>query len=132
MTIEQDGRFGEKLAREWFKSHGLSCFQADWITKFGEVYCLYEIKFQEPFEPPPFWGHGLPLWQVRARLEFQAATSVRACLLVFDKKTGATYSQFFDELEQGPHFDTKGNQPRRVYPLTSFIERQPWREQQAS
>lgn len=132
MTIEQDGRFGERLAYDFFKKRGLAFFQADWIAKFGEDYCLYEIKHQEPFEPPPFWGHGLPLWQVQARLSFQEATGIRACLLIFDKKTGATYSQFLDELEQGRYLDTRGKKPRRVYPIASFIELQPWKEQQSA
>ncbi len=132
MTIEQDGRFGERLAYDFFKKHGLSFFQADWIVRFGETYCLYEIKHQEPFEPPPFFGHGLPLWQVQARLAFQETTGVRAALLVFDKKTGDTYSQFLDVLEAGRYVDTRGRQPRRVYPLDSFIKRAPWREKESA
>ena len=87
--------------------------------------CSYEVKFQAVIEAPPFDGHGLPIWQVESRLEFERAVGVRAILLVFDR-AGRTFEQTMAQLERGPRFDTNGGSPRRIYPLESFVERERW------
>lgn len=81
---------------------------------------VFEAKHQERYTPPPFEGHGLPLWQAKARLRFQDETNVKAVLMIFEKNTGEVFVQRLDKLEQGKYFDTKGAKPRRIYKLDSF------------
>ena len=109
------------LAHDWLKAHGYDIFQADWIaTDGGGRYFVVEAKEQDRFVAPPFDGHGLPPWQVDARLKFQKVTGIPSLLLVFDKKTEDVFVQWLDVLDRGPSFDTSGDYPRRVYPLESF------------
>lgn len=122
MSILSEGRYGEMIGREWLKNHGYQVFQCDWIAEneTGQYFTI-ECKYQDKFLSPPFDGHGLPLWQIKARLKFQQRHGVRALLLIIDKTTHEIIWQYLDILEEGKHFDTQGDFPRRVYPLTSFI-----------
>jgi len=96
-------------------------FQCDWIAEDRRgQYFTVECKHQDKFLSPPFDGHGLPLWQVKARLKFQQEKEIRAILLIMDKTTHEIFWQYLDILEAGNHFDTKGKSPRRIYPLASF------------
>ena len=126
MSITHDGRYGEVAARLWLKKKGFSVFQVDWIAqdKDGQYYTV-ECKHQEMYEPPPFAGHGLPIWQMRRRLQFQLGTGVRAILAILDKKTNEWLWQYLDILELGEYYDTQGKSPRRVYPINSFIVEPP-------
>lgn len=83
-------------------------------------YKLAEIKHQEMFEPPPFAGHGLPLWQIEDRLKFEQFTNIETWLFVIDKKTKIIYFQSLLKLSNGKHFDTKGEKPRRIFPIEEF------------
>lgn len=123
MSITDDGRKAEALARELLNNAGYAnMFQPDWIVPSKtNGYVMLEVKKQARFEPPPFEGHGLPYWQVKARIEFQLTTGVRAALLIIEKETSAVFWQYLDVLEKGEHYDTKGSSPRRVYPLDSFL-----------
>lgn len=123
MGITLDGIDGEQRLFSLLKETGLKFFQPDAIAKSGERYFLFECKHQERFTSPPFDGHGLPLWQIRARLEFENQTGIKAILVVFDKETNEIFVQTLKKLEKGNHFDTKGKKPRRIYPLTSFESR---------
>ena len=121
MSITEDGRAGEVWAREWLLGHGYEVIlQADWIARSPAGLVLVEVKHQERFEPPPFFGHGLPPWQVKARLAFEAETGVRALLLVRDKATSEVFYQWLAELERGPKYLTSGSSRRVIYPLDSF------------
>jgi hypothetical protein len=121
MSANEEGRKGEEAARGFLQKRGYKLFQADWIGKSsGREWRLFEVKRQEQFTPPPFPGHGLPLWQVKARLQFQEETGVVAVLLVWDTSERCWYSQKLDALENGEHIDTNGQYPRRVYNLNSF------------
>lgn len=121
MTVRAEGRAGEEWARLWLKDRGYRVFQPDWIAEdLDGHYTLVEVKNQALFMPPPFFGHGLPPYQVRDRLRFGRATGVPALLLVRDKESGESFHQFLDVLEEGPKFMTNGASPRVVYPLTSF------------
>ena len=117
MGVTEDGIKGEQLLFKWLKSRSVDFFQPDAIG--GDI--VYEAKHQERFKKPPFDGHGLPYWQVRARLKFAGKKNMRAMLVVFDKETDEVFYQYFDVLEAGRYYDTRGNKPRRIYPLTSFI-----------
>lgn len=120
MGITQDGIDGEQKLFKWLKGLGYSFFQPDAISFEDGTYVLNECKHQEHYNAPPYDGHGLPKWQVEARLWFWEVTNIRCRLVIFEKGTNDIYYQWLDELEKGEHFDTKGMNPRRVYPLTSF------------
>jgi hypothetical protein len=128
MSILTEGRYGEIMGRLWLKSKGFHVFQPDWISERERLYFTVEVKYQEIFLAPPFDGHGLPLWEVEARLAFQADTSVRAVLLVLDKITRYWYWQYLDVLEAGQHYDTNGKSPRRIYPVANFFKEEPWEQ----
>jgi Holliday junction resolvase len=121
LGVTRIGIEGERWALSFLKQRGFDCFQPDWIARKGENYYLFEVKHQDMFEAPPFDGHGLPPYQVSARLDFEKRTGVRSWLLVRDKATGVVYAQSLLKLESGPKFYTKGDRGRVVYPLTSFI-----------
>ena len=131
MGITQEGIAGEQMLGELLKEKGYKIFQPDWVGFKDGQYYLFECKHQERFTPPPFEGHGLPAWQVKARLEFQRQTGIVATLVVFDKKTDEIFWQRLDELENHEHckdmFDTDGEilntsglKPRRIYKLNLF------------
>lgn len=118
----EEGFAGEKLIRELFRVEGFKYFQADLLFKVGETWNLAEVKHQEKFIPPPFYGHGLPIFQIEARLEFYENTGIEPYLFVRDKEDGKVYWQTFRELMKGKYFDTKGMKRRRVFELKSFME----------
>jgi len=123
MGITKEGIEGEQMMLSLLRNRGYKCFQPDVIGLINNKYYVFEVKRQDRFNAPPFEGHGLPLWQVRARLEFQKATGVIAILVVFDKETNEVFYQRLDVLEKGKYFDTKNkdkNRRRRVYPLEQF------------
>ena len=115
-----EGLRGEKIIREFLKKKKIHFFQADVMAKIRDKWNIIEIKRQEAFEPPPFEGHGLPKWQIDARLEFQRELNIRAILFIVDKKTNIIYWQYMDELIKGKQYQTKGNNPRLIFPLTSY------------
>ncbi len=118
-----EGFEGESKIRDFLTTKKIKYFQVDLIALCKEKYILIEVKNQEKFEAPPYDGHGLPSWQVEARLEFYKATNIEPFLFVIEKNTNHLYWQSFIKLEEGEHFDTSGAKPRRVYPLTSFNQR---------
>lgn len=121
MSVLAEGRAGERWARRWLKDQGARVFQADWLAEFAPgVWVVVEVKSQEAFEPPPFFGHGLPPYQVRARLAFYEATGIPTLLLVRDLGSGAAYWQWLDVLDAGPKYVTDSADPRVIYPLTAF------------
>jgi hypothetical protein len=121
MGITQQGIEGEQMLLKWLRNKGISCFQPDAIGYKNGKYILYECKHQARFKAPPFDGHGLPKWQIEARLKFQFETNILCILVIFDSETNEVFYQYIDVLENGEHIDTKGLKPRRIYKLTSFI-----------
>lgn len=122
MGITEEGIAGEQKLFKFLINKGFNCFQPDIIGEKEGIYYLFECKHQERFEPPPFKGHGLPLWQVKARLKFQEKFGIKCILVIFDKKTGEVFSQLLEVLEKGKHIDTKGLKPRRIYPIENFVD----------
>lgn len=120
MGITLDGIDGEQRLFTLLKAKGIIFFQPDAIGVKDNKYYVFECKHQERFISPPFDGHGLPIWQVMARLNFEKETGIVAILVVFDKETQEVFYQALHTLEKGQHHDTKGQKPRRIYPLTSF------------
>ena len=115
-----EGLKGEKKIRNYFIKKKIHFLQADLMAKIRGKWHIIEIKYQEAYEPPPFMGHGLPRWQIQARLDFQEENDIRAMLFIVDKKTNIIYWQYMDELLKGDHFQTKGKNPRLIFPLESY------------
>lgn len=120
MGIQKEGIEAEQWLLKIFRDNNIECFQPDAISLEHGQYVLNEVKHQEYYESPPFDGHGLPKWQIEARLHFYNLTGIRCRLVIKDKKTGVVYWQWFDELELGDFYDTEGDNKRRVYPLTNY------------
>lgn len=123
MSILEEGRLGEQWAMRWLSDRGLEVFEPDWIARDPEDgrYFNVEVKVQEAFEPPPFFGHGLPPRQIASRLRFHRETGIRTLLLVREKASNSTaYWQWLDTLDIGVSYDTHGSRPRRIYPLEAF------------
>ena len=89
MSHIEEGRRGEEWGRDWLKRRGCKLFGPDWIVKEnGGPPFIAEVKYQETYEAPLFDGHGLPVHQVEARMEFYEETGVPTLLLVNDKAKG--------------------------------------------
>lgn len=120
MGITNEGIQGEQALFNLLKKNGFHFFQPDAIGYKDGCYYVFETKHQERFIPPPFEGHGLPKWQVTARLAFQKMTKIPCVLVVFDKETNEIFWQRIDQLEKGEYHDTFGNSPRRIYKIDNF------------
>jgi len=114
------GLKGESIVRDILAKKHIHYFQADLIVETNHGYEIWEVKHQEPFEPPPFYGHGLPKWQMDARLKFQRETGIRAVLVVVDSVSNTIYWQYMDKLIEGLSFQTQGNRPRIIFPLEAY------------
>ena len=114
------GRDGEKTIRDYLKMKHYHYFQVDMMVKIRDKWYTLEVKHQSVFTPPPFKGHGLPAWQIEARLGFQEETGIRATLFVVDKDTGIIYWQYMDVLMDGDKFQTSGDKPRLIFPIENY------------
>ncbi|MEN6432657.1 MAG: hypothetical protein ABFD06_07235 [Smithella sp.] len=121
MGIEKDGILAEKAARLWLKNKGVNNLQQiDWLfksNKNGNYYCL-ESKSRELYEPPPFFGTGLDITQLKLRLQLLNDLGIDTILLVFEKNTNNVYWQFLSIMEKGRHIDTKNK--IRIYDIDNF------------
>ena len=121
MAINDDGAYGEQRAIEFFKARHMKCFQSDLMVKGTDgQYFVVEVKHQDKFVPPPFEGHGLPPYQVDARMAFHEATGIRCFFLVFDKDGEHIYGQWLDKLEDGEKAKTATGK-RTIYPIRRFL-----------
>lgn len=124
MGITEEGIDAEQWLLKHFRDKNIQVFQPDAISLEGEEYVINEIKNQEMFDSPPFDGHGLPKWQVKARMKFYEKTKIRCRFIVKEKNTNIVYHQWLDVLEKGEFFDTKGEKPRRIYNINLFNKRE--------
>jgi hypothetical protein len=115
-----EGFEGEGVIRDYLKSKKLNFFQVDLMVKLRNKWHLIEVKHQEAFDPPPFKGHGLPKWQIEARLKFQEETGIRAMLFIVDKGTNLIYWNYLDDLMKGQYHETNGRSPRVIFPITNY------------
>lgn len=107
---------GESKARILLKSLGFQLFEIDWIgIKDGE-YTAFEVKEREHYTNPD--GHGMDIWKIKVRLEFEKRFGIKFYLLNFDTLDGKAYGQYLSKLEQGTFFDTKNG--IRIYLLENF------------
>jgi len=122
MGITKEGIEGEQKLFKFLRDKGFSFFQPDALGFLDGQWYVFEAKHQERFTPPPFEGHGLPYWQIKARLNFERTFGIKAVLVVFDKKTNEVFYQLLSNLEKGEYYDTHGAKPRRIYKLSNFIK----------
>lgn len=116
------GMMGEGKVREWVKSYGYPFMQVDIMFKKGTKWFLGEIKAQEKFKAPPFDGHGLPKWQIDMRLKLEKEKGIIAYLFVYDINDKCIYYQQMRKLISGEKLQTKGQKPRLIFPLKSFVK----------
>lgn len=117
----EEGRKGEGIIRDIFIKKKYHFMQADLLVKINDKWIIAEVKYQEQYDAPPFDGHGLPRWQVDARLNFQKDTGIRAVLFIVDKNTEIIYWQYLDKLLSGEYYQTNGSKPRIIFPLTNYF-----------
>ena len=130
MSITEQGRKGEAMARDFLKSLGVNnLFQADWMAMKDNTYYVVEVKHKEKFKAPPFDGHGLDIRQVNARMKFYQDTGIRCLFLVFDTD-GSIFWGWLDDLEKTPHLNTRNGV--RIYNLKYFHKAGTFTEQEAT
>lgn len=115
-----DGEYGEEQARLYLKNKGFNLIQLDWCGFKDGKLTVFEIKYKKRFTPPPFYGHGLDLRQVRSRKRLLEETGLRTFFMVLDKEDGHWYVQWLDVLEKKEYFDTRNGV--RIYRLDNFIK----------
>lgn len=118
-NIEQLGKTGEQMARLFLKSKGYSVFEIDWFAVKNNKIIQVEVKHKERFNPPPFAGHGMEVWKVKRRLDFEKLGFI-AMFMIFDITDGHIYCQYLKKLDEGKHFDTRNG--IRVYPIENFVD----------
>lgn len=123
----EEGKIGEKIIREYLIFKGAKLLQIDWMSYEEEEYRLNEVKYQEIFTPPPFYGHGLPTWQIKARMDFYHRTRIEPWLYIveksdYERKKGyhLIWKQSLIVLEMKNFEDTKGEKSRRIYKIDGF------------
>jgi len=93
-------------------------FFNEWIKINEDI--DFEIKAKaEPFNPPPFYGHGADIYQIKKRLKKYEKYGIKQFLLII-QKNGEIYGQWLHKLEQGKKFNT--NNGIRIYPIENFIK----------
>jgi len=118
MSITEIGREAEIKARVLLKKKGYEIFQSDWLGKKNGSWVNFEVKEKEMFKSPPFDGHGMDLYQVSKRMQFERETGIKCLFIVFDKDNGKIFHQWLSHLEKQCHFTTRNN--IRVYDLSDF------------
>ena len=120
-----EGNKGESFIRYLLAKESTKFFEPDLIVNEKGQYYIYEIKVQEHFESPPFDGHGLPLWQIKDRLNFCEKTNCICKLIIIDLKQKIIYHQDLDVLykqygNKEKCHQTNGEKPRCVFHLDMF------------
>lgn len=120
MGITKQGIDGEQKAFRFLWSKGLNGLQPDTLFKWKGKWCVLEVKNKgELFKPPPFYGTGLEVRQVNARMQFYKETGIRCIVLQFMiKPKNMVFYQYLDILEKGLHFDTKNG--IRIYAVELY------------
>lgn len=116
--INEQGILAEKKAREWLRGKNYyNLQQIDWLVKknTGE-YFIVEAKHRELYEPPPFWGTGLDIKQLKLRTQILKDLNIDTLLLVFTEKN--YYYQYLSILEKTAYIDTKNK--IRIYDIEHF------------
>lgn len=119
MSITQDGIDAEKEARLFLNAKGIYDIQQfDWFIKKENKYYIIEVKNRELFKPPPFWGTGLDIAQIKKRIQVFNDLGIDTILLVFEKDTENIYFAYLSKLEKTIYYDTKNK--IRIYNIENF------------
>lgn len=117
--INEDGIEAEKKGRDFLKRHGINNLQQlDWIYKHNNKYGILEVKARELFKPPPFWGTGLDINQIKLRQQLYNDLGIDTILIVFEKGTNNIYYQSLQKLLKGKYFDTRNH--IRIFPIDNY------------
>jgi len=135
MTIEEIGKLGERIIREWIKKEGKGyIWSPDWIWE-NEIDedKIIEVKHQEIFIPGknfPYYGHGLDLRQAISYMKFYNKHEIPIMLMIIElsnykKKKGKhlIWWAYLHKLEKTKYYDTGGNRghgKKRVYNIEYF------------
>lgn len=115
---------GEGKIREFLKRKRIPFMQVDLMFKTNNQWYLAEIKTQEIFKSPPFDGHGLPQWQIDARMNFCKDTGVIPVFIVYDLDDKCIYIQsmkyLLEQKKPDDFFKTKGKKPRTIFNIKHF------------
>lgn len=115
------GMIGESKFRNGLIESRINFMQIDAIYEKNNIWYSVEIKTQEMFESPPFDGHGLPRWQIDARIKLYKDKNIIPLFVVYDLKAGIRYHQSLLLLEsKKDYYQTKGKNPRVIYKLSHF------------
>ena len=118
------GMEGEGIVRDYLKSQKIPFMQVDLVFKKNNKWYSAEIKSQYIFKAPPFDGHGLPQWQIDARVRFFNDTGVIPLLIVYDLAEKCLYLQslLFLVKKTAPMevLKTTGHKPRTIYNINLF------------
>lgn len=117
----KEGFKGEKVVREFLmKQENCKFTQLDIIAKIENSWYSIEVKHQEMFKAPPFDGHGLPVWQVKTRIQLHDELGIIPLFFVLDKDTNVLMYGNLLYLEEGRKYIT-GKKSRVIYPIENFI-----------
>ncbi len=120
MGIQKQGIDGEQKAFRFLWSKGLNGLQPDTLIRHKGKWFVLEVKNKgELFNPPPFYGTGLEVPQIKARMQFWQETGIRCIVIQFMiDQPNTVYYQFLDVLEKGKYFDTRRG--IRIYHIDSW------------
>jgi len=114
------GLEGESQIRSMLSKNNIRFMQADLIFDHNNQYYCAEVKTQEKYLAPPFDGHGLPMWQITARLNLYNKTGIIPYLFVRCLTDNVVYHQDLRELMKTEYYQTKGSSPRVIFNLNDF------------
>lgn len=114
------GLEGESQIRKMLSKKNIRFMQADLIFNYNNQYYCAEVKTQEKYLAPPFDGHGLPMWQITARIELFNKTGIIPYLFIRCLTDNLVYHQDLRELMRTEYYQTKGKSPRVIFNLSEF------------
>jgi len=114
------GLEGESQIRALLSKKNIRFMQADLIINYNNQYYCAEVKTQEKYLAPPFDGHGLPMWQITARIELFNKTGIIPYLFIRCLTDNLVYHQDLRELMRTKYYQTKGKSPRVIFNLSEF------------
>lgn len=121
----EEGLNGEEFVRRWLTSRNQKYMQIDLMFKDKEKGKWYsvEVKTQEVYTPGkdfPFYGHGLPEWQIKDRMQLYRDTGIQPQLIVKEKGEDLLYIGNLVNLMKTDFYKTKGNSPRIIFKIEHF------------
>lgn len=116
--IKELGIHGEKDLCKLLRESGYPVKKSDGHIILNDHFCLIEAKNKSrPWNPPPFWGHGIDKDQYDHYMDLYKKWNIRTILFVPAKEEGWIWN-YLDDLARGPNHLT----PSRilVFPFESF------------